>query len=83
MAKGLRDNLLWWIRWDVTLSIISVGAEGISAALEQTSPHKVKAARYGLIMAIVSVLLRFVDLAYKYMLLRDKKMRPDNKHQHQ
>uniref|UniRef100_A0A199U9B2 Uncharacterized protein n=1 Tax=Manihot esculenta TaxID=3983 RepID=A0A199U9B2_MANES len=47
--------------WDIILSIIPVGPEAISAALEQTSPHKVKAARYGVIMAIVSVLLTFAD----------------------
>ena len=67
--------------WDIILSIIAVGAEAISAALEQTSPHKVKAARYGVIMAIVSVLLTFADLAFKkYMLIRDKNTRPNNKH---
>uniref|UniRef100_A0A199U9Z7 Uncharacterized protein n=1 Tax=Manihot esculenta TaxID=3983 RepID=A0A199U9Z7_MANES len=57
--------------WDIILSIIAVGAEAISAALEQTFPHKVKAARYGVIMAIVSVLLTFADLAFK---------KPNNKH---
>uniref|UniRef100_A0A2C9U426 Uncharacterized protein n=1 Tax=Manihot esculenta TaxID=3983 RepID=A0A2C9U426_MANES len=57
--------------WDIILSIIAVGPEAISAALEQTSPHKVKAARYGVIMAIVSVLLTFADLAFK---------KPNNKH---
>uniref|UniRef100_A0A199U9W5 Uncharacterized protein n=1 Tax=Manihot esculenta TaxID=3983 RepID=A0A199U9W5_MANES len=67
--------------WDIILSIIAVGAEAISAALEQTSPHKVKAARYGMIMAIISVLLTFADLAFKkYMLRRDKNTRPNNKH---
>uniref|UniRef100_A0A2C9U435 Uncharacterized protein n=1 Tax=Manihot esculenta TaxID=3983 RepID=A0A2C9U435_MANES len=57
--------------WDIILSIIAVGAEAISAALEQTSPHKAIAARYGVIMAIVSVLLTFADLAFK---------KPNNKH---
>uniref|UniRef100_A0A2C9U3T8 Uncharacterized protein n=1 Tax=Manihot esculenta TaxID=3983 RepID=A0A2C9U3T8_MANES len=67
--------------WDIILSIIAVGAEDISAALEQTSPHKVKAARYGVIMVIVSVLLTFADLAFKkYILIRDKNTRPNNKH---
>uniref|UniRef100_A0A2C9U2Y9 Uncharacterized protein n=1 Tax=Manihot esculenta TaxID=3983 RepID=A0A2C9U2Y9_MANES len=51
--------------WDIILSIIAVGAEVISAALEQTSPHKAIAARYRVIMAIVSVLLTFADLAFK------------------
>uniref|UniRef100_A0A2C9U3E7 Uncharacterized protein n=1 Tax=Manihot esculenta TaxID=3983 RepID=A0A2C9U3E7_MANES len=63
------------------MSIIAVGAEAISAALEQTSLHKAIAARYGVIMAIVSVLLTFADLAFKkYMLIRDKNTRPNNKH---
>uniref|UniRef100_A0A2C9U2V7 Uncharacterized protein n=1 Tax=Manihot esculenta TaxID=3983 RepID=A0A2C9U2V7_MANES len=67
--------------WDIILSIIAVGVEAISATLEQTSPHKVKAARYGVIMAIVSVLLTFANLAFKkYMLIRDKNTRPNNKH---
>uniref|UniRef100_A0A2C9U393 Uncharacterized protein n=1 Tax=Manihot esculenta TaxID=3983 RepID=A0A2C9U393_MANES len=67
--------------WDIILSIIVVGAEAISAALEQTSPHKVKAARYGVIMAIVSVLLTFADLTFKkYMLIRYKNTRPNNKY---
>uniref|UniRef100_A0A2C9U3Z8 Uncharacterized protein n=1 Tax=Manihot esculenta TaxID=3983 RepID=A0A2C9U3Z8_MANES len=67
--------------WDIILSIIAVGAEAISAAPEQISPHKVKAARYGVIMAIVSVLLTFANLAFKkYMLIRDKNTRPNNKH---
>uniref|UniRef100_A0A2C9U0T2 Uncharacterized protein n=1 Tax=Manihot esculenta TaxID=3983 RepID=A0A2C9U0T2_MANES len=70
-----------WLRWDIILSIIAVGAEAISAALEQTSPHKVKAARYGVIMAIVSVLLTVSDLACNnYMLIRDKNTRPNNNH---
>uniref|UniRef100_A0A2C9U361 Uncharacterized protein n=1 Tax=Manihot esculenta TaxID=3983 RepID=A0A2C9U361_MANES len=69
------------LRWELILSIIVVGAEAISAALEQTSPHKVKAARYGVIMVIVFVLLTFIDLAFKkYMLIRDKNTRPNNKH---
>uniref|UniRef100_A0A2C9U357 Uncharacterized protein n=1 Tax=Manihot esculenta TaxID=3983 RepID=A0A2C9U357_MANES len=69
------------LRWDIILSIIAVGAEAISAVLEQTSPHKVKAARYGVIMAIVSVLLTFADLVFKkYMLIRDKNTRQNNKH---
>uniref|UniRef100_A0A199UA39 Uncharacterized protein n=1 Tax=Manihot esculenta TaxID=3983 RepID=A0A199UA39_MANES len=55
--------------WDIILSIIAVGVEAILAALEQTSPHKVKAARYGVTMAIVS----------KYMLIRDKNTRRNNK----
>ncbi|KAF2299723.1 hypothetical protein GH714_002841 [Hevea brasiliensis] len=81
MAKGFMDNLPRWLRWDIILSIIAVVAEAISAAFEQTSPHKVKAAKYGVIMAIVSVLLSFTDLAYnKCMLLRDKTRRPDDKH---
>uniref|UniRef100_A0A2C9U414 Uncharacterized protein n=1 Tax=Manihot esculenta TaxID=3983 RepID=A0A2C9U414_MANES len=63
------------------MSIIAVGAEAISAALEQTSPYKAIAARYGVIMAIVSVLLTFADLAFKkYMLIRDKNTRPNNKY---
>uniref|UniRef100_A0A2C9U364 Uncharacterized protein n=1 Tax=Manihot esculenta TaxID=3983 RepID=A0A2C9U364_MANES len=67
--------------WDIIRSIIAVGAEAISAALEQTSPHKAIAARYGVIMAIVSVLLTFADLAFKkYMLIRDKNTRPNNKY---
>uniref|UniRef100_A0A2C9U318 Uncharacterized protein n=1 Tax=Manihot esculenta TaxID=3983 RepID=A0A2C9U318_MANES len=67
--------------WDIILSIIAVGAETISAALEQTSPHKVKTARCGVIMAIVFVLLTFADLAFKkYKLIRDKNRRPNNKH---
>uniref|UniRef100_A0A2C9U373 Uncharacterized protein n=1 Tax=Manihot esculenta TaxID=3983 RepID=A0A2C9U373_MANES len=67
--------------WDIIRSIIAVGAEAISAALEQTSPHKAIAARYGEIMAIVSVLLTFADLAFKkYMLIRDKNTRPNNKY---
>uniref|UniRef100_A0A2C9U399 Uncharacterized protein n=1 Tax=Manihot esculenta TaxID=3983 RepID=A0A2C9U399_MANES len=67
--------------WDIILSIIAVGAEAISAALEQTSPYKVKAARYGVIMVIVSILLTFADLAFKkYVLIRDKNTRPNNKH---
>uniref|UniRef100_A0A2C9U356 Uncharacterized protein n=1 Tax=Manihot esculenta TaxID=3983 RepID=A0A2C9U356_MANES len=67
--------------WDIILSIIAVGAEAISAALEQTSAHMAIAARYGVIMAIVSVLLTFVDLAFKkYMLIRDKNTRPNNKY---
>uniref|UniRef100_A0A2C9U3G8 Uncharacterized protein n=1 Tax=Manihot esculenta TaxID=3983 RepID=A0A2C9U3G8_MANES len=67
--------------WDIILSIIVVGAEAISAALQQTSPHKVKAARYGVIMAIVSVLITFADLTFKkYMLIRDKNTRPNNKY---
>uniref|UniRef100_A0A2C9U3C9 Uncharacterized protein n=1 Tax=Manihot esculenta TaxID=3983 RepID=A0A2C9U3C9_MANES len=67
--------------WDIILSIIAVGAEAISAALEQTSPHKAIAARYGVIMAIVSVLLTFADLAFKKnVLIRDKNTRPNNKH---
>uniref|UniRef100_A0A2C9U4L5 Uncharacterized protein n=1 Tax=Manihot esculenta TaxID=3983 RepID=A0A2C9U4L5_MANES len=67
--------------WDIILSIIAVGAEAISVALEQTSPYKVKAARYGVIMVIVSVVLTFADLAFKkYMLIRDKNTRPNNKH---
>uniref|UniRef100_A0A2C9U4T6 Uncharacterized protein n=1 Tax=Manihot esculenta TaxID=3983 RepID=A0A2C9U4T6_MANES len=67
--------------WDIILSIIAVGPEAISAALEQTSQHKVKAARYGVIMAIVYVLLIFANLAFKkYMLIRDKNTRPNNKH---
>uniref|UniRef100_A0A2C9U347 Uncharacterized protein n=1 Tax=Manihot esculenta TaxID=3983 RepID=A0A2C9U347_MANES len=67
--------------WDIILSITAVGAEAISAALEQTSPHKAIAARYGVIMAIVSVLLTFADLAFKkYMLIRDKNTRPNNKY---
>uniref|UniRef100_A0A2C9U346 Uncharacterized protein n=1 Tax=Manihot esculenta TaxID=3983 RepID=A0A2C9U346_MANES len=67
--------------WDIILSIIVVGADAISAAPEQISPHKVKAARDGEIMAIVSVLLTFADLAIKkYMLIRDKNTRPNNKH---
>uniref|UniRef100_A0A2C9U3A9 Uncharacterized protein n=1 Tax=Manihot esculenta TaxID=3983 RepID=A0A2C9U3A9_MANES len=57
--------------WDIILSIIAVGAEATLAALEQTSPHKAKAARYGVIIAIVSVLLTFADLALK---------KPNNKH---
>uniref|UniRef100_A0A199U9P3 Uncharacterized protein n=1 Tax=Manihot esculenta TaxID=3983 RepID=A0A199U9P3_MANES len=65
------------LRWDIILPIIAVGADAISAALEQTSPHKVIAARYGVIMAIVSVLLTVSDLACnKYMLIRDKNTRP-------
>uniref|UniRef100_A0A2C9U375 Uncharacterized protein n=1 Tax=Manihot esculenta TaxID=3983 RepID=A0A2C9U375_MANES len=56
--------------WDIILSIIAVGAEAISAALEQTSPRKAIAAIYGVTMAIVS----------KYMLIRDKNTRPNNKH---
>ncbi|KAF2309466.1 hypothetical protein GH714_002814 [Hevea brasiliensis] len=83
MAKGFRDNLPWWFRWDIILSFIAVGAEAIAAAFEQTSPYKMKAAKYGVIMAIVSVLLSFTDLAYKKcMLLRDKNRRPDDKHQY-
>uniref|UniRef100_A0A199U901 Uncharacterized protein n=1 Tax=Manihot esculenta TaxID=3983 RepID=A0A199U901_MANES len=67
--------------WDIILSIITVGAETISAAPEHISPQKVKAARYGVIMAIVSVLLTFADLAFKkYMLIRDKNTRPNYKH---
>uniref|UniRef100_A0A2C9U377 Uncharacterized protein n=1 Tax=Manihot esculenta TaxID=3983 RepID=A0A2C9U377_MANES len=69
------------LEWDKILSIIIVGAEAISATHEQTSPNKVKAARYGVIMAIVSVLLIFANLAFKkYMLIRDKNTRPNNKH---
>uniref|UniRef100_A0A199UA57 Uncharacterized protein n=1 Tax=Manihot esculenta TaxID=3983 RepID=A0A199UA57_MANES len=65
---------------DIILSIIAVGVEAILAALEQTSPHKVKAARYGETMAIVSVLLTFADLTLKkYMLIRDKNARRNNK----
>uniref|UniRef100_A0A199U9B8 Uncharacterized protein n=1 Tax=Manihot esculenta TaxID=3983 RepID=A0A199U9B8_MANES len=71
----------WRLGWDIILSIIPVGAEAISAALEQTSPHKVKAVRYGVIMAIVSVTLTFSNLAFKkYMLIRDKHTRSNNKH---
>uniref|UniRef100_A0A2C9U472 Uncharacterized protein n=1 Tax=Manihot esculenta TaxID=3983 RepID=A0A2C9U472_MANES len=67
--------------WDIILSIIVVGAEATLAALEQTSPHNAKAAIYGVTMAIVSVLLTFADLAFKkYMLIRDKNTRPNNKH---
>uniref|UniRef100_A0A199U9I9 Uncharacterized protein n=1 Tax=Manihot esculenta TaxID=3983 RepID=A0A199U9I9_MANES len=67
--------------WDIIQSIIAVAAEAISAALENTSPHMVNAARYGVIMAIVSVLLTFADLAFKkYMLIGDKNTRPNNKH---
>uniref|UniRef100_A0A2C9U3U7 Uncharacterized protein n=1 Tax=Manihot esculenta TaxID=3983 RepID=A0A2C9U3U7_MANES len=74
----MQARRLWW---DIILSIIAVGAEAISAALEQTSPHKARAARYGVIMAIISVLLTFADLAFKkYMLIRDKNTMPNNKH---
>uniref|UniRef100_A0A199U9Q3 Uncharacterized protein n=1 Tax=Manihot esculenta TaxID=3983 RepID=A0A199U9Q3_MANES len=67
--------------WDIILSIIADGDEAMSAALEQTSPHKVQAARYGVIVAIVSILLTFAHLACKkYMLIRDKNTRPNNKH---
>ncbi|KAG8632895.1 uncharacterized protein LOC122722544 [Manihot esculenta] len=80
MTKNLWD-FARWLRWDIILSIIAIGAEAISAALEQTSPHKVKAARYGVIMAIFSVLLTFADLACnKYMLIRDKNTRPNKNH---
>uniref|UniRef100_A0A199U9X1 Uncharacterized protein n=1 Tax=Manihot esculenta TaxID=3983 RepID=A0A199U9X1_MANES len=66
--------------WDIILSIIAVGAKAISAAPEQTSLHKVKAARYEVIMVIVSILLTFADLAFKkYMLIRDKNTRLNNK----
>uniref|UniRef100_A0A2C9U013 Uncharacterized protein n=1 Tax=Manihot esculenta TaxID=3983 RepID=A0A2C9U013_MANES len=69
------------LRWDIILPIIAVGADAISAALDQTSPHKVTAARYGVIMAIVSVLLTVSDLVCnKYMLIRDKNTRPNNNH---
>uniref|UniRef100_A0A2C9U410 Uncharacterized protein n=1 Tax=Manihot esculenta TaxID=3983 RepID=A0A2C9U410_MANES len=57
--------------WDIIQCIIAVAAETISAVLENTSPHMVKAARYGVIMTIVSVLLTFADLAFK---------KPNNKH---
>uniref|UniRef100_A0A199U9Z0 Uncharacterized protein n=1 Tax=Manihot esculenta TaxID=3983 RepID=A0A199U9Z0_MANES len=71
----------WRLGWDIILSIIPVGAEAISAALEQTSPHKVKAVRYGVIMAIISVSLTFSNHAFKkYMLIRDKHTRSNNKH---
>ncbi|KAG8633802.1 hypothetical protein MANES_18G136212v8, partial [Manihot esculenta] len=67
--------------WDIVQSIIAVGAEAILAALEQTSPHNATAAIYGVTMAIVSVLLTFTDLTFKkYMLIRDKNTRPNNKH---
>uniref|UniRef100_A0A199UA01 Uncharacterized protein n=1 Tax=Manihot esculenta TaxID=3983 RepID=A0A199UA01_MANES len=61
--------------WDIILSIIAVGAEAILAALEQTSAHKVKAARYGVTMAIVSVLLAFADLTLKKRNIKLYKLR--------
>ncbi|XP_021639084.2 uncharacterized protein LOC110634409 [Hevea brasiliensis] len=64
-AKCLRNHLPWWFRWDITLSTITLVIETTSAALEQASPHKMKAAECGVIMATVCLILLFADLVYK------------------
>ncbi|CAK7329220.1 unnamed protein product [Dovyalis caffra] len=54
-----------WFSWEIILSGITLVMEAISASLEQTSPYKLKAAVYGLIIAAISLLLSFVHLALK------------------
>ncbi|CAK7329222.1 unnamed protein product [Dovyalis caffra] len=61
-----RKNLRRWFSWEIILSGMTLVIEAISASLEQTSPYKLKAAVYGLIIATVSLLLSFVHLALKH-----------------
>ncbi|EEF48558.1 conserved hypothetical protein [Ricinus communis] len=80
-AENLRHNLPWWLRWDITLSAVTIAVESTAAALEQTSPHKLKTAEYGMLMAAISLLLGLADLAYKkYMQHRNRKADKDISH---